>query len=223
MVNQPIADIPQWLAGLLSPDALRRLEQTVKQSEGNTLGEIVPVIVRRSLDVSPPTRMVTLIILFMYLLIAESWMTSFDDVVLDLWFVAGLMLSVFLSRLIGKTALARWLLTRPRDMRLMAEMRAEVEFSRLGVGKTKGQTGILLYLAVEDRHAVILGDSAISTKISADQWSDVMALMIAGLRRRNLEKGLEEAILACGRILTTHFPSEGQVNPDELSNRIVIK
>ena len=223
MVNESKIEIPVWLSGLLTFEGLKRIESAVKDAEQQTTGEIVPVVVRRSLDLSSPTRMVTLIVLFIYLLVAETWMTSFDDLMLDLWFIVGLILAVAMSRLIGRTAFARWLLTRPRDMRLMAEVRAEIEFSRLGVGKTKGQTGILLFLAVEDRRAVILGDAAISSKISADQWSDVMSLMIAGLRDQNLEKGLTDAIMACGRVLATHFPLQGHSNPNELANRIIIK
>jgi putative membrane protein len=223
MVNESKFEIPAWLSGLLTSEGLKRLESVVKDAEQQTTGEIVPVVVRRSLDLSPPTRMVTLMVLFIYLLVAEMWMTSFDDLMLDLWFVVGLFVAVAVSRMMGRTAFTRWLLTRPRDMRHMAEVRAEIEFSRLGVGKTKGQTGILLFLAVEDRRAVILGDAAISSKISAEQWNDVMSLMIAGLRDKNLEKGLTDAITACGRVLATHFPMQGQTNPNELSNRIVIK
>jgi putative membrane protein len=223
MVNEPKLEIPEWLSKRLTLAGVGRLEKVVCEAEKNTVGEIVPVIVRRSFEFSPPSQTVTLILVLLYFLFAEFWMTSIDDLTMDLLFLAGLIMVILVSRLLAKSPLTRVLLSSPQDLTRMAEARAEIEFTRVGTGKTRGRTGILLFLAVEDRRAVVLGDAAIASKISGDRWQQVMELMIGGIRQENLEKGFADAILACGRILAEHFPVTEQHNPDELANRLIIK
>ena len=52
-------------------------------------------------------------------------------------------------------------------------------------------------------------------------WDEVVALLIAGLKRRKTADGFVAAIELSGRILAAHVPPSGEHNPNELSDRLV--
>src|ERR1035437_4902090 len=47
---------------------------------------------------------------------------------------------------------------------------AKQEFARLGIGKTRDKTGILIYIFLDKRQFYILADSAINNKVTENTW-----------------------------------------------------
>lgn len=86
--------------------------------------------------------------------------------------------------------------------------------------RTKGLTGVLIYLSMAEHRAEIVADSAIAAKVSPDVWGEAMADMIAELRAGRAGAGMAAAVRDVGKVLIEHFPRTGE-NPNELPDRLI--
>jgi uncharacterized membrane protein len=99
---------------------------------------------------------------------------------------------------------------------------AELEYNRIGINKTRDNTGILLYFLLERREFYILADSAINEKVSDDLWDSVKGRMESFFKNGEFCKGIINAVDEVGNTLAKHFP----IKPDdtnEISNRVIIR
>tara|TARA_R110002124_G_scaffold87407_1_gene225065 strand:- start:95086 stop:95523 length:438 start_codon:yes stop_codon:yes gene_type:complete len=98
--------------------------------------------------------------------------------------------------------------------------RAAEVFDFLHMNNTKQSNGVLIYVAVEDRTLVILGDSGINDVVAADFWESTKDAIIAQFKNGNTKQGLVDGIIKAGEQLKMHFPyKKGDINelPDEIS------
>jgi len=98
---------------------------------------------------------------------------------------------------------------------------AEDEFFRLGMNKTRDETGILIFLLLGERQFYILADKGINEKVEPTTWDSIKDKMQAMFLKGEFSKGILFGIDEIGKILITHF-SVKQDDKDELSNRIAI-
>jgi uncharacterized membrane protein len=98
---------------------------------------------------------------------------------------------------------------------------AKREFARLGIGKTRDKTGILIYMILKERQFYILADSAINDKVTENTWHKIkdgmQEFFIKGMFAKGIIHGVEET----GKVLAEHFP----VKPDdtnELPDDVII-
>lgn len=99
------------------------------------------------------------------------------------------------------------------------ERAAEV-FDMLEMHKTEKRNGVLLYVAVEDRTFVILGDSGINDVVPNDFWESTKDVIISEFKEGKMKQGLVDGILMAGQQLKEHFPfKKGDINelPNEIS------
>jgi uncharacterized membrane protein len=99
---------------------------------------------------------------------------------------------------------------------------AKQEFARLGIGKTRDKTGILIYIILEERQFYVLADSAINDKVTEDTWHKIKDEMQEFFIKGMFAKGILHGVEATGKVLSEHFP----VKPDdtnEISDRVIIK
>lgn len=99
---------------------------------------------------------------------------------------------------------------------------AEGEFYRLGINKTRDNTGILIFLLLEEREFYILADKGINEKVKPETWNNVKDKMQLLFSKGEFCKGIIYGIEETGKILSSYFP----IKPDdknELSNRVIIK
>lgn len=100
--------------------------------------------------------------------------------------------------------------------------RARRCFAEEGLTRTRGRTGILLFVALLEHRVVVLADEGIHRALDPDEsWQQVVDLAVAGLRADRPVEGLAAAVRRCGEILARHLPAEVP-NPDELPNRLVV-
>jgi uncharacterized membrane protein len=94
---------------------------------------------------------------------------------------------------------------------------AERAFVRLGVGKTRGHTGVLIFVCPRRRRAMVLGDSAIHARAGQVLWDGAVAAITNGAKAGDLTAGIVKAIELVGVELATQFPAAHHVNqrPDE--------
>ena len=97
--------------------------------------------------------------------------------------------------------------------------RAVEVFHLLEMDKTKDSNGVLIYVAVKDKHFVIYGDKGINEKVAADFWNCTKDVMANHFKEGNFKQGLIDGILNAGEQLKKHFPFQHNDN-DELSNEI---
>ncbi|MBD3583363.1 TPM domain-containing protein [Flavobacterium selenitireducens] len=97
--------------------------------------------------------------------------------------------------------------------------RASEVFHELGMDNTELKNGVLIYLAIDDRHFVILGDKGIDAVVENDFWDCTKDVMQNHFKNRDFKTGLIEGITRAGERLRQFFPwQEGDT--DELSNEI---
>lgn len=102
-----------------------------------------------------------------------------------------------------------------------SRQRAVEVFNRLGVGHTRGNSGVLIYLLLAEHRLEIVADSGISHKVEQGEWDAIAGEMQAAFRQGEFRAGALAGIEAVTRLLVRHFPP-GDNNPDELPNRPVI-
>lgn len=139
------------------------------------------------------------------------------------WLVPGLVLFC---------GLVAWVCSRPswvrraflsRRARLAAVWtRAELEFYREGLTETQGSTGILLFLSLFERQAVVLADKSIAERLPTETWGEVVDLIIDGARTGRWRDSLEAAVRRCGNILALNFPASGD-DANELPDHVILK
>lgn len=98
------------------------------------------------------------------------------------------------------------------------ERAAEV-FDHLEMHKTKKRNGVLVYVAVEDRTLVILGDKGINDVVPPHFWESTKDVIISEFKQGNMKQGLVDGILMAGEQLKEHFPYS-KVDINELPNEI---
>lgn len=97
--------------------------------------------------------------------------------------------------------------------------RAVEVFHLLEMDKTKDSNGVLIYVAVKDKHFVIYGDKGINEKVAPDFWDTTKDVMQAHFKNGDFKQGLVDGILKAGEQLKQHFPYQ-EDDTNELSNEI---
>jgi putative membrane protein len=92
-------------------------------------------------------------------------------------------------------------------------------FERLHARRTKGATGIVIYVSLFERRVAIRADRAVSEKVPPDAWKEICSGMTRALGEGRPRDGFVEAIRKCGDLLARHFPVRpGDEN--ELTNEL---
>lgn len=104
----------------------------------------------------------------------------------------------------------------------MAEEQALQEFARLGLERTRGRTGCLLFVSLLERRAIVLGDEGIHAKVGAEQWLASTQLVLDGIRRESLRAGLSAGIASLGELLAAHVPPQTDER-NELPDHLVVR
>ena len=77
-----------------------------------------------------------------------------------------------------------------------------------------------------ERRAYVLADEGIAKRLPPETWDGVIALLLSGLKNKNLAEGFCAAIEKCGSLLEQHFPKELSSNSAEnnqIQNHLIIK
>lgn len=219
--SKSIRSIPSWCEKYLNSEDLIRIRTAVKEVEGRTAVEIVPVLARRSVTEPHSAKPFGLMILVFGFF--PPTFAVIDHLLRSEIKAIGLIAAVALAMMVivqqSKT-LQHLFQTKSRRDRAVAQ-RAQLEFYRLGLQSTTGRTGILLFLSLEERQAVVLADQAIALKLAPETWSNVVGIVIKGAKANRLGDGIVAAVAECGNLAAPLFPSVG-AGKDELRNDLEI-
>lgn len=193
-----------------------RIAAAIRAAEAKTSGEIVCVLARSSSDYAAlPALWAALIALSVpWPLIAfTQWPVQWIYLAqLAVFVLALLLLSIGAARV----ALA------PRNLRRAHAHRAAMEqFAIRGVTRTRGRTGVMIFVSLAERYARVCADDAIDAKVKQSDWQAVVNALICEVREDRLADGFVAAIQRSGEILATHFP-RAENDSNELPDRIFI-
>jgi putative membrane protein len=192
------------------------IAEAVREAERLTSGEIVVVVDRAAGSyVSVP------LVLALALALVVPWPL--------LALTAMSAPSIFLTQLIAAALLLGVMLWYGRGGRFVpgfvkrrqAHETALREFTARGLTLTRSRTGVLLYVAMQERYAEIVADAGISAKVEAETWQVIVEPLLAAAAQDRLREGLIAAVAAIGAVLQTHAPPAAE-DVDELPNKVVI-
>lgn len=219
---------------LLSPDDHRGVSDAVTTAEAHTAGEIVTAVAARSdayHDAALHWAVLAMLgvpALFalrpgwadrLYAPFAGGWTGAPADAPFLLVLVLGTLVFL-LVRLVLNVVPLRMALT-PGATKTRRVRRQALALFRVGAERrTRGRTGVLIYLSLSERRAEIVADAAIHAKVPEDVWGAAMAALLTEVRAGRPADGLIAAVAQVGRVLAEHFPrQEDDVN--ELPDRLV--
>lgn len=137
-----------------------------------------------------------------------------------IWFVvdpalAGLLAALLVSRLPA----VRRALTFKKVRERQVESAARATFVEKGIHRTSGRTGLLLYISLLEREAVVIPDLGAETLATTDAWQRVVGEIEEDVRRGEDGVAVAARIRALGDLLApTMLRGEGDV--DELANEV---
>jgi len=205
--------------GVLTEADLQALHAELAAVERRTVGEIVPVVLERS-DAHPGACWLAALSFVLLGSAAFVSLLTWDRPVLLI--IAQLELGA-LGYLTARALpdFQRLFITEARAKE-MAEEQAFQEFHRYGLHRTEGRTGVLLFVSLLERRAIVLADEGIDARVGHEPWARTNDAVLAGIRAGSLRAGLLAGIRSAGELLAQHFPvQEGDRN--EVPDRIVIR
>lgn len=99
--------------------------------------------------------------------------------------------------------------------------RRAIELFRAGTEKrTRGRTGVLLYLSLLERRAELVADEAIHSRVAPEVWGEAMAVLIDNVKAGRPGEGMALAVEKVGEVLAECLPPTLD-NPNELPDRLI--
>lgn len=214
--------IPNWLKTKLDNTKLQSIEDAIREAESTTSGEIVPMIVRKSSTIGHVPMILLSVFIAIFFAAGGPGLQSQFIGNHWAWYLLDFAGLFALTGLLSRLYWVERLLTSRADQIAQVNMRAVIEFYESNIKKTRDATGILLFVSLMERRAVVLADKAINDKVAKDTWQEVCDTLVSGIKKRDMGLAFCDAIRKCGEILTPDFP----IKPDdenELQDRLIMK
>jgi putative membrane protein len=187
----------------------------VKHVEAQTSAELVVAVRRRSGDYRVPAYHFGLVLaglVVTYLLLAPQ-VFSVGDIALDgvLAFGLGLALAHNVSALLRALAREKRLAKNVADA-------ARVAFYDLGISRTSGRNGILVFVSTFEQRALVLVDVGIHVTMLGPKWTEACQALSAAVKGRDVA-AFERALESLGPILGAHMPASAE-DVNELADEV---
>lgn len=192
------------------------IAEAVRQAEGVTAGEIVVVIDHAAASYrSVPVVMALTLALFVPWPLLAMTATSAPRIFLIQLICAVLLLGALLWYGRGGRFVPGFIKRRrAHDVALR-------EFTARGLTRTRQRTGVLLYVALQERYAEILVDTGLDGKVDQAVWDGIVEATLTAARQDRLREGLIDAVRSVGAVLANHAPPSDD-DVDELPNTVII-
>lgn len=199
---------------MLSASERDRIEAAVRSAERDSAGEIVVLLARRAGTYKSIPLVYALLgaLIVPWPLLLETDLAAARIFTIQAAVALGLLA---LAALLGAAAVPR------RLKQARARAAAAREFVARGMADTRGRTGILLYIAVAERYAEVVGDVTIADRVDPAEWRGVIDALLAEMVAGRTADALVASIERIGTILAKHVPPDSD-DRDELPNRIVV-
>lgn len=216
--------LPRWLRQYMTTSDLRETQRLIQSIEKTTSIELVPLVVRSSLDLR----------LLRYFVVAIALALTFAIMpLLDQWASWGTSISIkVIYWMVGLclVALAWWLPSTSTFVRFwfnkgalheLVFKRACFEYFANHLHKADSRTAVLFMYSVLERKAMIIADPSLS-KIDVQLWNTAIGKMVSAAKTGSFFEGFREAFEFVADALAKEFPATS-VNNNELSDQVIIK
>ena len=189
------------------------IEAAVKKAESTTCGELAIELSSHSKHWGTEklihALVFTLICMSGALIFTRqvNWGMYYDVTQALLWGAIGFVIAYFgWGRYLGRT----------ERKRVVVWNRALQLFHQ--ITPTKGQTGVLIFVSLEEGQAAIVADKGIASKVPPDYWHAPHALIAKGIKENRHAEGIIEAVNVIAVELAKHFPRQSD-DINELPDR----
>lgn len=94
-------------------------------------------------------------------------------------------------------------------------------FRELGMDKTKGKSGVLLFFSLSERAFQIIADEGIHKKVGDEYWIDLAATLTSHFKEKKFCDGICKVVKEIGGTLAKEFPRQAD-DTNELPNDVSI-
>ena len=216
-----------------SSEQRKVIEAAVVEAEGKTSAEIVPVVATASGRYDRPEDIVGLFtgIVLMGItwsvipVTAPNGTGSWESISVP-YHLPALIVAMVLGFITGAIIASRveWLrmlFTPSNQMRDEVDARARQIFFDDRVHHTAGATGLLFFVSLYERSAVILADAAITEKLGQATLNELCADLVREIRGGDVASALRNSIQKAGDKLHTVLPRESD-DVNELADTLVL-
>ncbi|HVF92892.1 MAG TPA: TPM domain-containing protein [Sphingomonas sp.] len=212
-----------------------RVNDAVTVAEAATDGEIVTILAAESDAYHDVALHWAVLAMLLVLALLAAWPAAAEwlhGLAGDAWtarvplgelFAVALVL-VTLAFLVLRLALAwrplRLALTPRTTKARRVRRRAIALFRASAERRTRGRTGVLLYLSLAEHRAEIVADDAIHGRVAHEVWGDAMIALVSAVRDGRPADGMVDAVTAIGAVLAEHFPRRTD-DTNELPDRLI--
>lgn len=180
---------------------LDSIEAAVTKAEASTSGEIAIELASHSRHWNTEALLYALAVSLLSMIAAfyithdDSWGVYYDTTQALLWGGIGFVVAYFgLGRILKRN-----------------ERRRQVVWNRaLGIFNqitpTLGQTGVLVFVSLEEEQAAIVADKGIASKVPADYWHKPHGMIVTAMKQGKHAEGIVAAVETMAVELAVHFP-----------------
>ena len=203
-----------------------RIQQSIRNAERHTRGEIVPMIVERSARYREAQYRAgagcALFTLSVLLTIEWEWMSWGWHATNAGWLLLTVIAAYGLGFWLGTFNPVIRVLTSHERMAFKVNLRAHQAFLEHGLHRTELGTGVLILISLLEHRIEILTDRAILDRVPPETWKNMLAMIQDGFHKGNPVESLCQAITLCGEVLGEYFPVDPtRPNPNELPNKLI--
>ena len=195
--------MPSLVERYFSQADLDAIEAAVKKAESSTSGEIVVELSSHSRHWNTEALVhglivsVVVMIAVVYFTYDMGWGVYFNTTQALLWGAIGFVAAYF--------GWGRFLKRRERKRRVVWN-RALGIFHHLT--PTRGGTGVLIFVSLEEDQAAIVADTGIASKVPEDYWRKPHGIIVDAMKQGKHAEGIVQAIDTIAVELAAHFPRE---------------
>lgn len=201
---------------LLDKSAQEALAQAIGAQEKRTDAELVTVLARQADDYRYVTLLWAALLSLLVpvaLLFLPVWLTPFEALLLQ-WGVLLVLAVLFRLKPVQFRVVPR------RLQRMRAAGLARQAFLEQGLHRTRGGTGLLIFVSEAEHYVEILADQGIARHVDDSEWQTIVDAFITRVKAGRVAEGFQECVAACGDKLATHVPATEQKN--ELPNHLIM-
>lgn len=201
---------------LLDKNAQETLSRTIGEQEKRTDAELVTVLARQADDYRYVTLLWAALLSLLVpaaLLFLPVWLTPFEGLLLQ-WGVLLVLAVLFRLKPVQFRVVPR------RLQRLRAASLARQAFLEQGLHRTRGGTGLLIFVSEAEHYVEILADQGIARHVDDSEWQTIVDAFIDRVKAGRVAEGFQECVASCGDKLATHVPATEQKN--ELPNHLIM-
>jgi len=213
------------VAKFFSQDDLREIEGAVHEAERRSAGEIVPYAVSHSDHYEASAWKGAALGAFAAAVAAgvARWIGDSWGVPSLAWVTAPALVGGALGWLAAAIRPLKLALAGAAKVEHRVRQRAAAAFLENEVFKTRGRTGVLIFLSLFERRVVVLADAGINARVGQHEWDAIVAGVVDGIRAGRPGKALAGAIARCGDLLERHQLAPAADDADELPDRLQMR